>query len=113
MQAMLGLHKRKRPGKFADIDPKNDEPSTGACVLPNSPSSWFLLPRLVILVLSLAVSGAWFLSSKEPSPLSNTYAVCSLSGARVYTVDEVIPNVQCLVVDGSFIIDSGTLGMSK
>ncbi|OAX36092.1 hypothetical protein K503DRAFT_695783 [Rhizopogon vinicolor AM-OR11-026] len=69
----------------------------------------FGFARLVILVLSLAASATWLLSSKEPSPLSDSYAVCSRSGARVYTVDEAVPNVQCLVVDESFIMDSGSL----
>lgn len=110
--AMTELRKRQGPGKHAGTVPQDDAPSTGACVLPST-SSWFGFSRSVILAFSLAASAAWLLYSKEPPPLSNSYAVCSYSGARIYTVDEAVPKVQCLVVDKSFIMDSGSLGMSK
>lgn len=90
-------------------DRRNDVPSTGAYVLP----SWFSFARLGIFVISLAASVACFLYSRKHLPLPNSYAICSRSGAHIYTVDEVVPKVQCLVIDESFIVDSGYLGMSK
>ncbi|KAG1742219.1 amidohydrolase family-domain-containing protein [Suillus lakei] len=104
---MSELRKRQDPGKFADTGPQNVLPSRSAPVLPLVLSgSGF--SRLVILML-LAIFAAWFISSEETSSLSHSYAVCSPSGARVYTVDHVVPNVQCLVVDGSLIVDTGSL----
>jgi hypothetical protein len=105
---MSELRKRHGPGNFIDTGPQNvlsrRSPSVLSSVLSGS--------RLVILTF-LAVFAAWFLSSEETSSLSHSYAVCSSSGARIYTIDHVVPNVQCLVVDGSYIMDSGSLGMSK
>jgi hypothetical protein len=110
---MSELRKRLGTGKFADIGPHNDMPNTSACVrLPASLSS-FGFARPVILALSLAASAVWFLSSKEPLPLPDSYAVCSHAGPRIYTVDDAVPMVQCLVVNQSFIVDSGSLGMLK
>ncbi|KAG1860354.1 amidohydrolase family-domain-containing protein [Suillus subluteus] len=102
---MSELRKRQDPGESADTGPKNVLPSRSASALPG-----FGCSRLVILIF-LAVFAAWFLSSEETetSSLSHYYAVCSSSGARVYTMDHVVPNVQCLVVDGPLIVDTGSL----
>ncbi|KAG2128616.1 amidohydrolase family-domain-containing protein [Suillus bovinus] len=104
---MPELHKRQGPGKFADTGPQNVLPHKITSLLP-SVLSGFGYSRPVILIF-LAVFAAWFLSSEETSSLSHSYAICSSSGARVYTVDHVVPNVQCLVVDGSLILDIGSL----
>lgn len=104
---MSELRKRQGPGKFADTGPQNVMPRKSASVL-SSVLFGFGCSRFAILIF-LAVFAAWFLSSEETSSLSHSYAVCSPSGARVYTVDHVVPNVQCLVVDGSLILDTGSL----
>lgn len=104
---MSELRKRQGHGKFTDTDPQNVLPRKNASVLP-SMLSGFGCSCLVILI-SLAVFAAWSISPEEISSLSHSYAVCSSSGARVYTVDHVVPNVQCLVVDGSLILDTGSL----
>lgn len=41
------------------------------------------------------------------------YALCSRSGAQVYTVDEANPHVRCFAVHDSRFIAVGTLGMSR
>ncbi|KAG1840207.1 amidohydrolase family-domain-containing protein [Suillus tomentosus] len=105
---MSELRKRQDPGKIADTDPQNVLPSRSTSVL-SSVLSGFDRPRLVILILLAAAFAAWFLSPEETSSLSHSYAVCSSSGARIYTVDHVVPNAQCLVVDGSLILDIGSL----
>jgi hypothetical protein len=110
---MSELRKRQGPGKFTDTGPQNVAvlPRKNDSVLPS------VLPGLgcsfLVILIFLVVFAAWFLSPEEISSLSHSYAVCSSSGARIYTVDRVVPNVQCLVVDGSLILDTGSLGMSK
>lgn len=101
---MSELRKRHGPGNFIDTGPQNVLSRRSPSVLPSVLSG----SRLIVLIF-LAVFAAWFLSSEESSSLSHSYAVCSSSGARIYTIDHVVPNVQCLVVDGSFIMDSGSL----
>ncbi|KAG1896052.1 amidohydrolase family-domain-containing protein [Suillus fuscotomentosus] len=103
---MSELRKRQDPGKVADTDPQNVLPRSTSVL--SSVLSGFDRPRLVILIF-LAAFAAWFLSPEEPSSLSHSYAVCSSSGARIYTVDHAVPNAQCLVVDGSLILDIGSL----
>ena len=51
----------------------------------------------------------WFHTQVPPDSV-NCYAICSRSGARVYTVDDANPTVQCLVVQDEFIVDTGSLG---
>jgi hypothetical protein len=108
---MSELRKRQGSGKFNDTGPQNALPRNNDSVLPS------VLPGLgcssLVILISLAAFAAWFLSPEKIASLSHSYAICSSSGARVYTVDHVVPNVQCLVVDGSLILDTGSLGMSK
>ena len=42
--------------------------------------------------------------------VSPTYAICSRDGSWIYTVDEANSRTQCLVVRGSYIVDTGTSG---
>ncbi|KAG1761990.1 amidohydrolase family-domain-containing protein [Suillus occidentalis] len=104
---MSELRKRQGSGKFTDTGPQNALPRKNDSVLPS------VVPGLgcysLVILISLAAFAAWFLSPEKISSLSHSYAICSSSGARVYTVDHVVPNVQCLVVDGSFILDTGSL----
>lgn len=105
---MSEMRKRQGPGEFADTGPQNVLAQRNVSVLP-SVLSGLGFSRLVTAILFLAGFGAWLLSSEETSSLSHSYALCSSSGARVYTVDHVVPNVQCLVVEGSLIFDTGSL----
>lgn len=104
---MSELRKRQGSGKFNDTGPQNALPRNNDSVLPS------VLPGLgcssLVILISLAAFAAWFLSPEKIASLSHSYAICSSSGARVYTVDHVVPNVQCLVVDGSLILDTGSL----
>ncbi|KAG1848859.1 amidohydrolase family-domain-containing protein [Suillus subluteus] len=93
LKSCLNCSKRQDPGESADTGPKNVLPSRSASALPG-----FGCSRLVILIF-LAIFAAWFLSSEETGNF----------GARVYTMDHVVPNVQCLVVDGPLIVDTGSL----
>jgi hypothetical protein len=62
-------------------------------------------PCLTVLVA--AVFTQWI---ARPPSLGNEYALCSPDGANIYTVDDALPNVQCIGVNGSYIFDRGHLG---
>ncbi|PCH43503.1 hypothetical protein WOLCODRAFT_75587 [Wolfiporia cocos MD-104 SS10] len=62
-----------------------------------------------ILLLSLAFSLYFILPLHSPQLLPHTYALCSPSGANIYTVDNRVPRAQCLVVHGSHFLDVGSL----
>ncbi|KIK82213.1 hypothetical protein PAXRUDRAFT_832349 [Paxillus rubicundulus Ve08.2h10] len=65
--------------------------------------------RDFILLLSLASFLALWFCKGRPAVLASNYAVCSRVGAKVYTVDDNNPTVQCLVVRDEFIVDTGSL----
>ncbi|KAF9222618.1 hypothetical protein BS17DRAFT_783144 [Gyrodon lividus] len=67
------------------------------------------IARNSIIFLSLASSLALWLCLGGPVVLSSSYAVCSRTSAKVYTVDDNNLTVQCLVVHDAFIVDTGSL----
>ncbi|KAI0305633.1 amidohydrolase family-domain-containing protein [Multifurca ochricompacta] len=60
-------------------------------------------------VAKKAADGYSASSKQERTPLPDAYAICSRSGAYVYTVDPDYPRAQCMVVQGSYIIDVGAM----
>lgn len=70
------------------------------------------------LVMSLATSVAlalclWLYSRRRTGILAvlpETYALCSPNGSNIYTVNAKNQKVQCIVVEGSKVIDMGSLG---
>ncbi|KAI9442272.1 amidohydrolase family-domain-containing protein [Lactarius indigo] len=50
-----------------------------------------------------------YVSRQEPTLLPDAYALCSRSGAHIYTVDPDYPRAQCMVVQGSYIVDVGAI----
>jgi hypothetical protein len=83
-------------------------PPSGSSPAPRT----HLLTRLlytssaILSILCLA-----YVSRKERTPLPDAYALCSRSGSHIYTVDPDYPRAQCMVVQGSYIVDVGTMGM--
>lgn len=64
---------------------------------------------LLLGVTSIVV--AYFLARKDQPPtLSKVYALCSEKANRVYIVDHDNTKAQCVVVNGSYIADIGSLG---
>lgn len=68
----------------------------------------------LILLCFIALLGGTFLyilrnNSKQPP---DTYALCSREN-NIYTVDEIKPRVECLVVRHGLIADTGTICMQK
>lgn len=70
------------------------------------------------LVVSLATSVAlalclWLYNRRRSGILSvlpETYALCSPNGSNIYTVNAKNEKVQCIVVEGSKVVDMGNLG---
>jgi len=64
---------------------------------------------LLLGVTSIVV--AYFLARKDqPATLSEVYALCSEQANRVYIVDRDNSQAQCIVVNGPYIADIGSLG---
>jgi hypothetical protein len=64
-----------------------------------------------IFLVSVALCAvAIFLYTVQQPPLPESYAVCSRTGNRLYTVDDEGSQVQCLAVHNSLILATGSLG---
>ena len=64
-----------------------------------------------LLVAALSLFLGYYGAKKEPATsLPDVYALCSAQGDKVYTVDANNSQTQCIVVSGSRIVDTGTLG---
>lgn len=78
---------------------------------PRRPESHpdFAFPWLFILVALAVFALSFLFKERLDSVVPKTYAVCSKEGS-IYTVDESKPRVECIVVHGSKIIDTGSAG---
>ena len=83
--------------------------TNGDATQGSAPSASVPLKRVVVFS-ALAISIFFWFYIQVPPASVNCYAVCSRSGARVYTVDDVNSTVQCLVIQDEFIVDIGSLG---
>ncbi|KAK6985112.1 Amidohydro-3 domain-containing protein [Favolaschia claudopus] len=100
--------------KSADKLEANDIPSTQTS---SSVSKLIAHPSVAILALSIFVSGAAILfSNSASSPAAyqagSAYALCSRQ-ANIYTVDESNSKVECIVVNNSLILHSGSRASVK
>lgn len=74
---------------------------------PQKRARWTVLGGL--LTIALVFSGLNMLLVDQSSLTSSTdYAMCSASH-DIYTVDESQPRVECVVVEGPRIVDTGSL----
>ena len=68
-------------------------------------------PRHLLALVSLSISAFFiFRSSFGTREAPHSYALCSPDGDNIYTVDDVTPRVQCLVVHDGMFVDTGSLG---
>ncbi|RDB25349.1 putative amidohydrolase YtcJ [Hypsizygus marmoreus] len=64
--------------------------------------------QTLLALLVLAISAYFALEARYfASP--NSYALCSKEGPKIYTVDANNSQTQCIVVQGSYIVDQGAL----
>ncbi|TRM69760.1 amidohydrolase family-domain-containing protein [Schizophyllum amplum] len=64
---------------------------------------------LPVAAAALAVSCIAIYISKQAPLKDGPYALCSREGKNIYTVDQENSRVQCIVVDGAYVVDSGSL----
>ncbi|KAI0266689.1 amidohydrolase family-domain-containing protein [Gloeopeniophorella convolvens] len=86
--------------KAADGYPVPPAPSPRTHTL----SRFLYASSAILSILYLA-----YASKRDRTPLPDAYALCSPTGANIYTVDPDHPRVQCMVVQGSYIVDVGTI----
>ncbi|KAF8965645.1 amidohydrolase family-domain-containing protein [Flammula alnicola] len=65
------------------------------------------------MVAALVLSFVAYHLSWHEQGLPETYALCSEEGKKIYTVDEDNASVECLLIQGSRIVDSGDLTAIK
>jgi hypothetical protein len=82
-----------------------------ALALTSVPRTHLLTRLLYVTSAILSMLCLAYVGRRERTPLPDAYALCSRSGAHIYTVDPDYPRVQCMVVQGSHIVDVGAIGM--
>lgn len=102
-------HLRRRTN-IADSIPAPERTRTNTDATQSSFPSASVVLNSVLIFSSLAVSAFFWVYKRVPLASVNSYAICSRSGARVYTVDDDNPTAQCLVIQDEFIVDTGSLG---
>ena len=78
---------------------------------PAPPQTHLLTRLLYVTSAILSISCLVYVGGRGSVPLPDAYALCSRSGAYIYTVDPDYPRAQCMVVQGSYIVDVGAIGM--
>lgn len=78
---------------------------------PAPPQTHLLTRLLYVTSAILSISCLVYASGRGREHLPDAYALCSRSGAYIYTVDPDYPRAQCMVVQGSYIVDVGAIGM--
>ncbi len=100
-----GLRKRQL---YPDAE---DEKSSKASAAPLTYHSLSTTGHYFMVFASVIVSTYLFLRYYPThDSLPTSYALCSREGAKIYTVDSTVPNVQCIVVHNSNFVDVGPLG---
>lgn len=72
---------------------------------PKPPPSW----RFKLLYAVVALSTLAYLSPRDDSNFSRTYAVCAGKRKGIFTVDEQNTQVDCMLVEGPYVRDTGSL----
>ncbi|CAA7270285.1 unnamed protein product [Cyclocybe aegerita] len=84
------------------------EPAASGQLHPTS-SSTSRSGSLKILLAAVLLSFVAFYVNMSPKTLPETYALCSKEGKQIYTVDDNDTSVECVLVKGSYVVDSGDL----
>jgi len=92
--------------------PVTEKVANGCSVAPiPAPRTHSLIRLLYVTSAILSIYCLAIVGDRRRAPLPDTYALCSRSGANIYTVDPNYPRAQCMVVQGSYIVDTGAIGM--
>ncbi|KAI0036858.1 amidohydrolase family-domain-containing protein [Vararia minispora EC-137] len=90
----------KAPSTYTKLE-RGDFPSKSRPPRHPLPLPYILAVCISVLCISTYV--------RRGQPLPQAYALCSRSGAAIYTVDPERPRAQCMVVNGTLIQDVGSL----
>ena len=85
--------------------PKAEDDKPRATASPER-TSWAVYLAAASAILA-CIMGIKHISS---STLPETYALCSRQPGGVYTVDQHNSQTQCIVVQGTYIVETGSLG---
>ncbi|KAL1665932.1 amidohydrolase family-domain-containing protein [Schizophyllum commune] len=109
---MSDIHPRSRSGKKHSSAKSEATPpaTTNAGLLR---SGW-RLPQLISVAL-VAVALSYFAMDlrKDAKGVEGPYALCSTEGKQIYTVDADNSRVECVVVNGAHVVDTGSLPLVR
>lgn len=109
---MADLRLRSQSSSPKPTKPITEKVANGNSVAPIPAPRTHLLIRLLYFTSAiLSVYCVAIVGGRRGAPLPDAYALCSRSGANIYTVDPDFPRAQCMVVQGSYIVDVGAIGM--
>ena len=109
---MADLRLRSPSSSPKPTKPIIEKAANGDSVAPIPAPRTHLLIRLLYFTSAiLSVYCVAIVGGQRRAPLPDAYALCSRSGANIYTVDPNYPRAQCMVVQGSYIVDVGAIGM--
>ncbi|KZT19709.1 hypothetical protein NEOLEDRAFT_1141709 [Neolentinus lepideus HHB14362 ss-1] len=95
---------KEGPGLYDDAKSGNDFAKAPRLRRPN---------HILLLLLSLTLTSIVVVFRPTSNDLPASYAICSRDGNGIYTVDAQNTRVQCMVVRGATIIDTGSLDAIK
>lgn len=81
------------------------------CVKSNNLKARLMVPyaRWSMIIAIVSTIMALFIGAHRTSP-NGAYAICSKEPDKIYTVDMAQSQTQCIVVQGAYVIDTGSLG---
>lgn len=74
----------------------------------SQPSAWSW--KWQFLLALIPIFFALYARVPESRELPTSYALCSKNVGKIYTVDANNTQTECIVVDGSYIVNTGSLG---
>ncbi|GLB37251.1 putative amidohydrolase family protein [Lyophyllum shimeji] len=90
-------------------DPANDRRVTQDSKLATRGSASARTRQFLISAIVLLLSAYLFIDPQSMKSAAGSYALCSRDGDKVYTVDAQNSQTQCIVVQGAYIVDRGSL----
>jgi len=106
---MSNLHHRPitppEAAKGEGPPPSTPLPKRQAPTAPSKPLSW----GYKLVYAAVALSTLAYFSPRDDSNISGMYAVCAGKRKGIFTVDEQNTQVDCMLVEGPYVRDTGSL----
>ena len=105
---MSDIQPRSRSGeKHSSAKSEATTPATTNAGLARS--GWRLSQLISVALVAVALSYFAMDQRKDAKGVEGPYALCSTEGKQIYTVDADNSRVECVVVNGAHIVDTGSL----